>query len=254
MAALVGPVAEIGYVATGLGSAAPEVSVVKDDNASATKNTDGGDVVTHATERFAAFTAAQAEKITAEITVPIEAGPAPAPVAAMPVATGGPFTTGLGVPPAATRASGSTRTTIPSNRKNGATAAFDPQALPVHAPALPLDTGGTADLLLHTDFTGPIATAIFSIVVIRFALDGLLRETHGGEQKQAKRKTYKAKDGAYFHAISPVKIRPRTTPLDVGGPGLEARWAGEAYHMGSARGQGHAENKSVILGDAITDL
>jgi hypothetical protein len=61
---------------------------------------------------------------------------------------------------------------------------------------LPLDAGGTADLLVHSNFIRPKATTIFPIVVVRFALDGLLREAYGGEQKQAKRKAYQAKDGA----------------------------------------------------------
>src|SRR5262245_34344159 len=89
MAALIGPAAQICYVTTGLGLATSEVAVVKDDNAGASKYTDGRDVVTQAAQGFAGFATAQTEEAAAKVAVPIEAGSAAAPVAAMRVTARG---------------------------------------------------------------------------------------------------------------------------------------------------------------------
>jgi hypothetical protein len=51
---------------------------------------------------------------------------------------------------------------------------LNPQALPINTPGLPLNARRTADLAVHADLIGIVATAVFAIVVVGFASDGLL--------------------------------------------------------------------------------
>ena len=53
---------------------------------------------------------------------------------------------------------------------------------------LSFNAWGAADLLLHSDFTRAMASTVLGVVVVGFALKGLLREADGRKHKHGKRR------------------------------------------------------------------
>src|SRR5215467_1745768 len=184
MAAVETPLAEVRNVAGRSAAPAAEVPVVIDGYVSVPEDPDGRDVIAHVAQSLAGFAAPQAEKVAAEIAVTIKTGPAAPPIAAVPIAARRPIGAGFRFPPTA---AGSSRSFKAADDENGATATFHPEALPVDTPGLSFNAGGTADLLLHSDFTWAIASAVFAVVIVGFTLESLLRKANGRKHEHGKR-------------------------------------------------------------------
>jgi hypothetical protein len=97
-------------------------------------------------------------------------------------------------------------------------AAFDPQSLAVKAPGLSFNAWGAADLR-HSDFTRAIASTVFGVLVVGFALKGLWREADGREHKHGKRQGTVPKRGANFHGLL-VEENRQTARLALSEPGI----------------------------------
>jgi len=209
------PLAEVGNIAAGSATASTEVAIVVDGDARSPKDPDGGDIVTHATKFFADFAATQAEEAAAEVAIAIEASASAAPIAAMPFTARRPIAAGFGIPPTATAGTvpRATRATAGTAKaaydKDGAATAFYPKPLAIDAPGLSLNARGAADLLLHSDFIGPVTAAIFAVIVVGFALESLLRKADRGKHKHNERQADVTKHGANSHELSPVEMSPR---------------------------------------------
>src|SRR5215471_21448800 len=135
------------------------------------------------------------------------------------------------IPPAAARSAWAAvpRTAKASHDENGAAAAFDPQALPVNAPGLSFNARGAADLLLQSDFAGAVAATIFAVVIIGFALEGLLCEADRWNCERGQQQADVTQEGANCHELSPIKIKPRATPQDtLSKPGVEGAVGGRS--------------------------
>jgi hypothetical protein len=202
------PIAEVNDILTSGATCTPEVAIVIDGNTSVAKDADGGDFVAVASQGFAALTPAEAEERPAEPGFRIEARTAAFPSSAMPVTGWWPGRVGLGIPPTAfwtirTLA----RSTIPTaaDREDGSATALNPQTLTINSPRLPLNARRPADLTLESDLIGIVATAVFAIVVVGLALDGLLSGGKCGNNKKSKSYSEEAEERRESHELAPVR-------------------------------------------------
>jgi hypothetical protein len=119
----------------------------------------------------------------------------------MPIIARRPGAARLGIPPSVPWAAGATRTAKAADDKDRAAAAFHPKTLAIYAPRLSFNARRATDLLLHPDFTVAVGSAIFAVVVVRFALESLLREADSRKHKHGKRQGNVPKHGAGFHEL-----------------------------------------------------
>jgi hypothetical protein len=183
------PIAEVNDILAGGGARTSEVAIVIDGNTCVAKYADGGDSVAIASQRFAALTAAKAEKRPAEPILRIEASTAPFPSSAMPVVAWWPGSIGFGIPPTAlwtTLTLAMSAIPTAADREDGAATTLNPQALTIDSPRLALNARRPADLALESDLIGIVAAAVFAIVVVGLALDGLLSGAQCGNHKKSK--------------------------------------------------------------------
>jgi hypothetical protein len=202
------PIAEVDDILACGGACTAEVAIIVDGNTGVAKYADGGDSVAIASQRFASLTAAKAEKRPAEPALRIEASAAPFPSSAMPVTARWPGLIGLGIPPTAfwtTRTS--VRSAIPTaaDREDGAATTLNPQALAIDSPRLALNARRPTDLALESDLIGIVAAAVFAIVVVGLALDGLLSGGKCGNNKKSKSYSEEAEKGRESHELAPVR-------------------------------------------------
>jgi hypothetical protein len=61
--------------------------------------------------------------------------------------------------------------------------------LTVYAPGLTLDARRTADLLLQSDFSGPVGTTVLAVLIVGFTFECLLGQADGWEHKHDKRQS-----------------------------------------------------------------
>jgi len=201
------PIAEVHDILSGGGARTLEVAIVIDGNTCVAEYADGGDPVAIASQRFAALTTAKAEKRPAELVLRIEASAAPIPSSAMPVTARWPFSIGLGIPPTAfwtTRTLAMSAIPTATDREDGAATTLNPQALAIDSPRLALNARRPADLALESDLIGIVAAAVFAIVVVGLALDGLLSGAKCGNNKKSKSYTEEAEKGRESHGLAPV--------------------------------------------------
>jgi hypothetical protein len=202
------PIAEVNDILAGGGARTSEVAIIVDGNPGVAKYADGGDSVAIASKRFAALTAAKAEKRPAEPVLRIEASAAPFPSSAVPITARWPGRTRLGIPPTAFRV---TRTlawsAIPTAayREDGAATTLNPQALAIDSPRLALNAWRPTDLALESDLIGIVATAVFAIVVVGLALDGLLSGGKCRNEKKSKSYSEEAEKRRESHELAPVR-------------------------------------------------
>jgi len=83
----------------------------------------------------------------------------------------------------------------PADREDGAATTLNPQALTIDSPRLALNARRPADLALESDLIGIVAAAVFAIVVVGLALDGLLSGAQCGNHKKSKSYSEKAEKG-----------------------------------------------------------
>jgi len=202
------PLTEVDNVIAGCGARTAEVAVVIYGNTGVAKYADGGDSVAVASQGFAALTSAEAEERTAESILGIEAGSAPFPSSAMPATARWPLSTWFGIPPTAlwtTLTLAMSAIPTPADREDGAATTLNPQALAIDSPRLALNARRPADLALESDLIGIVAAAVFAIVVVGLALDGLLSGGKCGNNKKSKSYSEEAEERRESHELAPMR-------------------------------------------------
>jgi len=211
------PIAEVNHILTSGATCTPEIAIVIDGNTGVAKYADGGDFVAIASQRFAALTAAKAEKRPAEPALRIEASTAPFPSSAMPVIAWWPGSIGFGIPPTALWTT-LAMSAIPTaaDREDGAATTLNPQALTIDSPRLALNARRPADLALESDLIGIVAAAVFAIVVVGLALDGLLSGGKCGNNKKSKSYSEEAEERRESHLASSCEMLCGRRRMDAG--------------------------------------
>jgi hypothetical protein len=202
------PIAEVSDIRAGGGTRTSEVAIVIDGNTGVAKYADGGDLVAIASKRFAALTAAKTKKGPAEPVLRIKASTAPFPSSAMPVTARWPRSIGLRIPQAAFWTTLTlARSAIPTaaDREDGAATTLNPQALAIDSPRLALNARRPADLALESDLTGIVVAAVFAIVVVGLAFDGLLSRGKCGNDQKSKSYSEEAEKCRDSHELAPVR-------------------------------------------------
>jgi hypothetical protein len=202
------PIAEVDNILACCGARTAEVAIIVDGNTGVAKYADGGDSVAIASQRFAALTAAKAEKRPAEPALRIEASAAPFPSSAVPITARWPGRIRLGIPPTAfwaTRTLARSAVRATADREDGAATTLNPQALAIDSPCLALNARRPADLALESDLIRIVAAAVFAIVVVGLALDGLLSGGKYGNNKKSKSYSEEAEKRRESHELAPVR-------------------------------------------------
>ena len=126
----------------------------------------------------------------------------------MPVTARWPGSIGFGIPPTAlwtTLTLAMSAIPTPADREDGAATTLNPQALAIDSPRLALNARRPADLALESDLIGIVAAAVFAIVVVGLALDGLLSGGKCGNNKKSKSYSEEAEKGRGSHELAPVR-------------------------------------------------
>ena len=126
----------------------------------------------------------------------------------MPVTARWPGSIGFGIPPTAlwtTLTLAMSAIPTPADREDGAATTLNPQALAIDSPRLALNARRPADLALESDLIGIVAAAVFAIVVVGLALDGLLSGGKYGNNKKSKSYSEEAEKRRESHELAPVR-------------------------------------------------
>src|SRR5690349_4086237 len=143
-----------------------EIAVVIKHHSRSAKHANRRNIIAIASQRFPALSPPQAEKISAEIPVFIEASAAAVPPSAVPVASRWPRVILIPLPPAAFGLAGSAS---PPDNKNRSASAIDPETSAVHSPRPPRFARRPADLLLH----GHLVLLVHLVTIFPFPVVGL---------------------------------------------------------------------------------
>jgi hypothetical protein len=202
------PFAKVENIIAGGGARTSEVAIVINGNTGIAKYADGRDFVAVASQGFAALTAAKAEKRPVEAAFRIEASTAPFPSSTVPITAWWPGRIRLGIPPTAFwTARTLARSAVPTaaDREDGSATTLNPQALAIDSPRLALNARRPADLALESYLIGIVVPAVFAIVVVGLALDGLLSGGKCGNNNKSKSYSKEAEKRRESHELAPVR-------------------------------------------------